>query len=178
VTSSDQRADTPSPTPSVVALALLASLALAGIAAAGPAGAVAESGTGGAATADAGSAAPQVATARSNGTETVALDVERVRNCGDRCRRVTANVTNNGTEPLRNVTAETRIYAAGDRIWTRTHRFRTLSVNASAERTARIELTPSELFRVVRNDGRVRIETTVRWDGGNATFTERRRVLG
>lgn len=114
---------------------------------------------------------------QSNGSDAVDLDVEAVRNCGDRCRRVTANVTNNGTETLRNVTAETRIYAAGSRIRSRDHRFGNLSANASVERTARIELSLRELFRVARNDGRVRIETTVRWDGGTATFTDRRRVL-
>ncbi|WP_436931563.1 hypothetical protein [Halosimplex halobium] len=117
------------------------------------------------------------AAARPNESEVVALDVTRVRTCGDRCRRVTANVTNTGTETIRNVTAETRIYAGDGRIWTRDHRFGNRSANASAERTARTELSLGERFRVVRNDGRVRIETTVRWTGGTATFTERRHVL-
>ncbi|WP_436906722.1 hypothetical protein [Halosimplex marinum] len=187
--------------PIAVALAVVASLAWAGVAAAGPAS------SGGAPASDTdpdansvgsdangidpdasvltprpgngSDAAPSNGTTvtRPNETGVVDLDVTRVRRCGDRCRRVTANVTNTGNETIRNVTAETRIFAADSRIWTRDHRFGNLSTNASAERTARIELSLGELFRVVRNDGRVRIETAVRWGGGNATFTERRRVL-
>ncbi|QLH79857.1 hypothetical protein HZS55_22280 [Halosimplex rubrum] len=171
--------------PTVAALALAASLAWAGVAVAGPAGPGAPSAVGAERDAnrvgsDANAAARtpnESETPRPNGTDAVDLDVKEIRNCGDRCRRVTANVTNNGTESLRNVTVETRIRAADSRIWSRDHRFGNLSANASADRTARIELSLGEILRVARNDGRVRIETTVRWDGGTATFTERRRVL-
>ncbi|ELZ26858.1 hypothetical protein C475_07986 [Halosimplex carlsbadense 2-9-1] len=170
---------TSSPISTAVALALAASLAWAGVAAAGFAGPGEPPADG--ADSDAASPTPRVPneseTPRANGTDAVALDVQEIRNCGDRCRRVTANVTNNGTETLRNVTAQTRIYASDSRIWGRNYSFGNLSANASAERTARIELSLPELLRVARNDGRVRIKTTVRWDGGNATFTERRRVL-
>jgi hypothetical protein len=155
-----------SPVATVLLFALVASLAWAGVAA-GPAS------SGGAA---ANGVQPDANSVDSE-SEVVDLDVTRVRTCGDRCRRVTANVTNTGTETLRNVTAETRIYAGDGRFWSRHHRFGNRSANASAERTARIELSLGELFRVVRNDGRVPIETTVRWTGGTATFTERRRVL-
>ncbi|WP_135365492.1 hypothetical protein [Halosimplex halophilum] len=187
--------------PTAVALAVVASLAWAGVAAAGPASSgeppangdqpdansVGSDANGIDSDADAATPRPGngsdaarsngTAVAGPNGSEVVALDVTRVRTCGDRCRRVTANVTNTGNETIRNVTAETRIFAADSRIWTRDHRFGNLSANASAGRTAKIELSLGELFRVARNDGRVRIETTVRWAGGNATFTERRRVL-
>lgn len=112
-----------------------------------------------------------------NGGQNVSLSVERVRNCGDRCRNVTANLTNNGTEELENVSAVTRIYAGDTQLWTRVHRFDTLSVNESAYRSANIRLGIGDALRVARNDGLIRIETTVLWDGGNATFTERRRVL-
>ncbi|QLH84853.1 hypothetical protein [Halosimplex pelagicum] len=185
-TGTDTETDTLAPSiPPVLALALAASLAWAGVAAAGPAGPGEPPADG--AEQDANRVGSDVNAAartpngsdpaRSNATVPVDLDVTEIRNCGDRCRRVTANVTNNGTGTLRNVTAETRIYAAGSRIWGRDHRFGNLSANASAERTARIELSLGEILRVARNDGRVRIETTVHWDGGNATFTDRRRVL-
>ncbi|WP_123538592.1 hypothetical protein [Halosimplex salinum] len=114
---------------------------------------------------------------QSNGTESVALSVENVANCGSRCRLVTANLTNNGTERLENVTAETRIAADDARLWNRTYRFGNLSVNESANRTARIRLSVTESLQVARNDGWIRINTTVYWDGGNATFSERRRVI-
>lgn len=113
-----------------------------------------------------------------NETDPVSLDVEDVENCGSRCRSVTANITNVGNETLTNVTAETRISAADDQIWTRTHRFGNLSANESANRTARISLGFGDAFRIAQNDGRVTINTTIRWDGGNATFSERRRVMG
>lgn len=113
-----------------------------------------------------------------NETDPVSLDVERVQNCGSRCRSVTANITNVGNETLTNVTAETRISAADDQIWTRTHRFGNLSANESANRTARISLGFGDAFLIAQNNGRVTINTTVRWDGGNATFSERRRVMG
>jgi hypothetical protein len=112
----------------------------------------------------------------SNESEPVSLTVENVSDCGDRCRRVTANLTNVGNETLTNVTAETRVLADGNLLWNRTHDFETLSVNESANRTARIDLGLRDALVVAGNDGWVTVETTVSWDGGNATFDERRRV--
>ena len=79
-------------------------------------------------------------------------------------------------ETLTNVTAETRVLADGNLLWNRTHDFETLSVNESANRTARVGLGLRDALVVAGNDGWVTVETTVSWDGGNATFDERRRV--
>jgi len=114
--------------------------------------------------------------ALSNESEHVSLTVENVSDCGGRCRQVTANLTNVGNETLTNVTAETQVLADGSVLWTRTHDFGTLSANESANRTVRIELGLGDVLIVAGNDGWVTIETTVSWDGGNATFDERRRV--
>ncbi|WP_436923610.1 hypothetical protein [Halosimplex amylolyticum] len=116
--------------------------------------------------------------AQQNESDPVSVSVEEVARCGSRCRLVTANLTNVGNETLENVTAETEI-TTGDRdVWTQTDQFGNLSANASTNRTARIHLSYAEAFAVASNDGRITINTTVRWDGGNATFTERRRVIG
>ena len=112
----------------------------------------------------------------SNGSEHVSLSVENVSDCGDRCRRVTANLTNVGNETPTNVTAETRVLADGSLLWNRTHDFETLSVNESANRTARIDLGLRDALVVAGNDGWMTTETTVSWDGDNATFVERRHV--
>ncbi|MFC7142145.1 hypothetical protein ACFQMA_20195 [Halosimplex aquaticum] len=117
------------------------------------------------------------ATAQRNGSDPVSVSVDNVTNCGDRCRTVTANLTNSGNESLENVTAVTRILAGDTQIWNRTSQFGNVSANASANRTARIRLSYVEAFSIISNDGWIRINTTVRWDGGNATFSERRRVM-
>ncbi|WP_415382970.1 hypothetical protein [Halosimplex sp. TS25] len=112
-----------------------------------------------------------------NESDPVSLSIENVTNCGVRCRTVTANLTNTGNETLENVTADTRILADDTRVWNRTVRFDNVSANASVNRTARIRLSYVEAFTIANNDGWIRLNTTVRWDGGNATFSERRRVM-
>ncbi|WP_459194829.1 hypothetical protein [Halosimplex sp. J119] len=117
-------------------------------------------------------------TAQRNASEPVSLSIENVTRCGSRCRLVTANLTNTGNETLETVTADTKINAGDRDVWSRTHRFGNVSANESTNRTARIRLSFGEALAIASNDGRIAINSTVRWEGGNATFSERRRVMG
>lgn len=142
-------------------------------------------------TASAGASQPSVAagaraeqpTPGANETRTVnesrqfTIDATIADRCGDRCRRVVANLTNEMNETAHNVTAVTRITVDGERIWKRNNTLGNVSANESVQRRARVTIGFRETLRIMGNDGRVTLNTTVYWDGGSATFTERRRVL-
>lgn len=104
------------------------------------------------------------------------VDADVVGDCGDRCRTVTANLTNTGNETAENVTTVTRIYTGNTQIWERTDDVGELSANESVERTTDISIGYLDSYRIIKNDGEITINTTVYWDGGNETFTERRTV--
>lgn len=93
--------------------------------------------------------------------------------CGRTCRDVTVRLTNRGAETATGVTAESRILADGDQIWSGTENIGTVSPGESVTRTKRVKLGVFDAAKVQRNDGYVTIETTVTWDDGSRTFTER-----
>lgn len=124
---------------------------------------------------DGGDAPPQTAN-ETNNSEQFTVDAEVTGNCGQRCRQVSANLTNNGTETAHNVSTVTRITVDGVRIWQRTNRLGNVSAGESVERTARVEIGYADAIRIARNGGRVTITTTVYWAEGNATFQERRQI--
>jgi len=49
--------------------------------------------------------------------------------------------------------------------------------NESVTLTRRVQVGILEMARITANDGDVRIQTTVRWDGGRTTFDRRTNVL-
>lgn len=112
-----------------------------------------------------------------NGSADFSLSADVSGECGQRCRVVVANLTNNGTATAHNVTSDTRITVDGDQIWQRTNQLGNVSVNESVERTARIEISYVEALKIAQNDGWITITTTVTWADGNRTFTERRQVM-
>lgn len=113
----------------------------------------------------------------SNASGNFSLDADVVGTCGDRCRIVSANLTNTGNETAHNVTTVTNITAGNAQIWQQTELVGNLSVNESVERTTRVRISYLDAVRIVNNDGRIDINATVYSASGNETFTERRRVL-
>lgn len=105
-----------------------------------------------------------------------AVVVESVDECGRTCRDVTASLTNDGGNPRSNVTATTQIVAGEETVWEGSQEIGTLGPDETATRTARVEIGLVDAARIERNDGVVTIVTVVRWDGGSATYRERRTV--
>lgn len=101
------------------------------------------------------------------------LVVGEVTECGAVCRDVTATVTNEGDERATGVTVETRVFAGGDRVWRGTADLGTVDAGESVTRTQRVNVGYFGAAKIQANDGRVTIRTTVRWDGGEETFSER-----
>lgn len=104
------------------------------------------------------------------------VDAELVGSCGERCRTVTANLTNTGNDTAENVTTVTTIETGATEIWDREDEVGTLSANESVERTTDVNIGYLDAYRIVQNDGEITINTTVYWDGGNETFIENRTV--
>ena len=98
------------------------------------------------------------------------------KSCGQTCRDVTVRLTNQGAETATGVTAKSRIFADGDRIWSGTENIGTMSPGESVTRTKRVKLGMFDAMKVKQNNGYVTIKTTVTWDGGSRTFTQRVKV--
>ena len=93
--------------------------------------------------------------------------------CGQTCRDVTVKLTNRGAKTATGVTAKSRILADGDQIWSGTENIGTVSPGESVTRTKRVKLGVFDAAKVQQNNGYVTIKTTVTWDDGSRTFTER-----
>lgn len=93
--------------------------------------------------------------------------------CGNTCRDVTVRLTNDGRETATGVTAQSRMYAGGGQIWSGTEDIGTVEPGESVTRTKRVKLGVFDAAKVQQNGGYVTIETTVTWDDGSQTFTQR-----
>ncbi|MDS0297753.1 hypothetical protein NDI76_03240 [Halogeometricum sp. S1BR25-6] len=116
------------------------------------------------------------AAAKRNDDQQFDFDLVRTSNCGVACRDVTVRVTNIGDEPVRNVRVNSRLKAGNSVIWRGNDAARTLKPGESKTVTKRVRLGPLDAYRVQRNGGSVAAVTTVAWNGGSETFTERRKV--
>ena len=96
--------------------------------------------------------------------------------CGQTCRDVSVKLTNQGAETATGVTAKSRILADGDRLWSGTVDVGTMSPGESVTRTERVKLGLFDAAKVKQNNGYVTIKTTVTWDDGSRTFTQRVKV--
>lgn len=99
--------------------------------------------------------------------------IVNTESCGDTCRDVTVRLTNRGTETATGVGVKSRIFVEADEIWTGTEDIGTVDAGESVTRTERVELGVFEARKVQRNGGYVTVKTTVTWDGGRQTFTQR-----
>lgn len=110
-----------------------------------------------------------------------AFEVLRIEECGDTCRDVTAEVTNNQNEAATGVQVYTRIYAgnssdSGDRVWEGTEDIGRLEAGESATSTRRVDLSYGEALEIQNEGGWITILTTVESDDVTITFKERRNV--
>ena len=99
-----------------------------------------------------------------------------MKSCGSTCRDVTVRLTNRGTETATGVTVKSRIIAGGDQIWSGTEKIGRVQPGESVTRTKRVNLGFLDAAAVQQNNGYVTIKTTVKWDSGTQTFTERTKV--
>ena len=99
--------------------------------------------------------------------------IVNTESCGNTCRDVTVRLTNGGTETATGVSATSRILVKGDQIWTGTEDIGTVDAGESVTRTKRVKLGVFDAAKVQQNGGYVTIETTVTWDDGSRTFTQR-----
>lgn len=86
-----------------------------------------------------------------------AFSVDRIEECGETCRDVTATLTNEQSTGVSNVTIYTRIYTGngtdGDVVWEGTESVGDLSAGESYMVTERVELSLADAYAVKRNDG-------------------------
>ena len=104
------------------------------------------------------------------------FSVQRIEECGNRCRDVTAQVRNAGGTAAKNVVVQSRIYAANDQIWSSQASLGRMTAGESEMQTRRVEVGFLDAAKIQQNNGYIRIETTVTWDGGSTSFSERRKV--
>ena len=104
------------------------------------------------------------------------FEIVRTEKCGSTCRDVTIRLTNAGSKTAENVRATSRILVEGDELWSASENIGAVSPGESVTRTKRVKLGFMDAAKIKQNDGYVTIETTVTWDGGSRTFTQRQRV--
>ncbi|SEP20502.1 hypothetical protein SAMN04487948_12124 [Halogranum amylolyticum] len=104
------------------------------------------------------------------------FDVRNIDSCGQTCRDVTVALTNTMNDTATNVEVSTEIYTGGDEIWSASQSFPAVESTETKTRTKRVDLGYLDAAKVKQNGGEIRIETTVTWDGGEQSFTERRKV--
>lgn len=116
------------------------------------------------------------ATPSANHVRPFTIDIRNIEKCGETCRDVTVEITNNGGNARENITVTTNIYAGNDSVWNAEESTGPLASDESVTETKRIDVGLVGGAKIKQNDGKIRIETIVRWDGGSATFSERRDV--
>ena len=104
------------------------------------------------------------------------VSVDRVEECGNTCRDVTASLTNNGGNPRESVTVTTEIYAGEDRVWKGGRDLGTLAPDETETRTHRVDVGYLGGAKIKGNGGTVTVVTTVDWSDGSATYREQRTV--
>jgi len=122
------------------------------------------------------STATATATATAESAPDVAMRVRSIETCGTRCRTVTIGLTNRGDGAARSVSVATEITTGGSLVWEGQSDVGRLAAGETVTRTRTIRVGYVDAARIERNDGQIRIETTVRTASGSRTFTEQRTV--
>ncbi|SDM01662.1 hypothetical protein SAMN04487949_0511 [Halogranum gelatinilyticum] len=132
----------------------------------------------GSSTGDTGSSSETDNSTADSGSDTPSFSfvVQNIEECGTTCRDVTVAATNQMDDTATNVEVETVISADGDQLWTGTESFTEVDAGESKTRTKRVKLGYLEAAKVQNNDGYITVTTTITWDGGEQTFSERRKV--
>ena len=105
-----------------------------------------------------------------------AFRIQRVSDCGFTCRDVTITATNTGNATAENVTVQTRLKTGERVVWRGNESVAELGPGESTTVTKRVTVGYFDALAVLANGGDVTANTTVAWDSGTETFTERRKV--
>ncbi|WP_251331257.1 hypothetical protein [Haloplanus pelagicus] len=109
-------------------------------------------------------------------TPAVTMRVRSIETCGTRCRTVTIALSNDGDDAARSVRVTTEITTGGSLIWEGKSDVGRLPAGETVTRTRTIRVGYVDAARIESNDGRIRVETTVRTASGTRVFTEHRTV--
>jgi hypothetical protein len=108
------------------------------------------------------------------------VSIVNIEECGETCRDVTVDLTNQQDTDATGVTVYTRIFAGngtdGDQVWSGEESVGTLAAGETHTGTKRVELGLSDALAVDNADGWITIQTTIETDDQTVTFTERRQV--
>lgn len=105
-----------------------------------------------------------------------AFDIQNTSTCGFTCRNVTVTATNTGNTTAENVTVSTELSVGDTVVWEGNDSVENLEPGESVTVTKRVQIDYADALLVQRNDGYMTANTTVTWDDGQETFTERRKV--
>lgn len=119
--------------------------------------------------------------ATSGSSAPFSLRIRSVEECGDTCRDVTAELSNDRDVDATGVAVYTRVYAGNstdgdDEVWEGTERVGRLDADESVAVTRRVEVSYADAIEIRNGDGWVTILTTVDADDATVTFTRRRDV--
>lgn len=108
--------------------------------------------------------------------------IERIVECGQTCRDVTATLENNQNETATGVTVFTRVFAGEDNtaeediVWEGKEEVGTMDADASHTTTRRVELSLQEARKIEQKGGWITIVTTVQTDDLTVTFRDSEKV--
>lgn len=106
--------------------------------------------------------------------------IENIKKCGQRCRNVTASITNNQNETATGVTVRSEIYTGSNynnKIWQSSSDAGELAPGESYTDNKQVELGYSEAYAVQQNDGEILIKTYIVTDDQTFVFKDERDVL-
>jgi hypothetical protein len=125
-------------------------------------------------------------TATDTATATAAGDpfsffITEITNCGDTCRDISAELTNEQSSEAGNVTTYTRIYAGNTtaedaKVWENRKQFGAMAPGETQQTTQRVEFSLTDAVTINEKDGWVTIVTTINSEDETMTVTERRKV--
>jgi len=131
-------------------------------------------------TSDGGGSTGDASTATATPTPPFAVSIVSVEECGETCRDVTVDLTNQQDADATGVTVYTRIFAGngtdGEQVWSGEERVGTLAAGETHTATKRVELGFSDALAVNDAGGWVTVQTTIETDDRTVTFTEQRKV--
>ena len=106
--------------------------------------------------------------------------IDNIEKCGQRCRNVTATITNNQNDTATGVTVRSEIYTGSNydnKIWQGSSEAGDLEPGASYTDEKQVKLGYSEAYAVQQNDGEILIKTFVVTDDATYVFKDKRDVL-
>lgn len=121
-------------------------------------------------------------TTSTNETDPFSFVIDRIEECGETCRDVTATLDNNQNETATNVVVYIRIFAGQDNtdtddiVWEGTEDIGTIEAGGSYTTTERVELSLQDAHKVEQENGWITILTTIESDDTTVTFQDSEQV--